>query len=199
VLLALVTGTMRDYLAAHADLPDRAIRTTCPVNVRAEGDDGTQGNHLTTMWVDLPVHVGDPVERLAAVHASSTAAKRALPRSRADWDSLADLGDLLLPGIVSAAMAFAGTKAFDLFPPTQNLTVSTLAGPRQPLYLATRRIVNVFLRGIVCPPIHLFFAAITYDQHIDVSVTTLRELCPDPQALVDGLTVELDRLVAALP
>jgi WS/DGAT/MGAT family acyltransferase len=199
VLLALVAGTMRDYLAAHADLPDKPIRTTCPVNVRTAGDDGMPGNHLTTMWVDLPVHLDDPVERLAAVHASSTAAKAALPQSRADWESLADVGDLLLPGIVTAAMAFAGSKAFGLFPPTQNLTVSTLAGPRQPLYLATRRIVNVFLRGIVCPPVHLFFAAITYDQHVDISVTTVRQLCPDPQTLVDGLRAELDLLLGAVP
>jgi WS/DGAT/MGAT family acyltransferase len=199
VLLALVTGTMRHYLAAHADLPDKPIRTTCPVNVRTAGDDGKQGNHLTTMWVDLPVHLDDPVERLAAVHASSTAAKQTLPQSRADWESLADVGDLLLPGIVTAAMAFAGSKAFGLFPPTQNLTVSTLAGPRQPLYLATRRIVNVFLRGIVCPPVHLFFAAITYDQHVDISVTTVRQLCPDPQTLVDGLRAELDLLLGAVP
>jgi WS/DGAT/MGAT family acyltransferase len=198
VLLALVTGAMRDYLAAHSDLPDRPIRTTCPVNVRGAGDDDRAGNHLTTMWVDLPVHLTDPVERLAAVHVSSAAAKQSLPRSRSDWEALADVGDLLLPGIVSAAMAFAGTRAFGLFPPTQNLTVSTLAGPRQPLYLTTRRIENVFLRGNVCPPVHLFFAAITYDQHVDVSVTTVRQLCPDPQDLVDGLKVELDRLLAAL-
>ncbi|MFP5347024.1 MAG: wax ester/triacylglycerol synthase domain-containing protein [Actinomycetes bacterium] len=199
VLLALVAGTMRDYLAARGDLPDKPIRTTCPVNVRAAGDDGMQGNHITTMWVDLPVHLDDARERLAAVHASSTAAKEDLPRSRADWESLADVGDLLLPGIVTAAMAFATTKAFGLFPPTQNLTVSTLAGPRQPLYLATRRIVNVFLRGIICPPVHLFFGAVTYEQHVDVSVTTVRQLCPDPQALVDGLRTELDRLLVAVP
>ncbi|MEO7132122.1 MAG: wax ester/triacylglycerol synthase family O-acyltransferase [Dermatophilaceae bacterium] len=199
VLLALVTGTMRDYLAAHGDLPDKAIRTTCPVNVRAVGDDSMQGNHLTTMWVDLPVHLGNPVERLAAVHASSAAAKQALPQSRADWDSLADVGDLLLPGVVSAAMAFAGTKAFGLLPPTQNLTVSTLAGPRQPLYLATRQIGNIFLRGIICPPVHLFFAAITYNQHVDITVTTVHQLCPDPQALVDGLKTALDQLLVAVP
>ena len=198
VLLALVTGTMRDYLAANGDLPDTAIRTSCPVNVRDPGDDGKAGNHLTTMWVDLPVHLGDPVERLAAIHASSTAAKASLPQSRSDWDALADVGDLLMPGVVSAAMAFAGTKAFGFLPLAQNLTVSTLAGPRQPMYLATRQIVNIFLRGIVCPPLHLFFAAITYDQHVDVSVTTVRQLCPDPQALVDGLQTELDRLLAAL-
>ncbi len=199
VLLELVTGSMRDYLAAREDLPDRAIRTTCPVNVRASGDRAAPGNHITTMWVDLPVHLSDPVERLAAVQASSAAAKESLPQSQADWDSLADLGDLLLPGIVTAAMAFAGTKAFGLFPPTQNLTVSTLAGSRQPLYLGTSRLTNVFLRGIVCPPIHLFFTAITYDQDVNVSVTTVRQLCPDPQALADGMRVELDRLLAAVP
>ena len=198
VLLSLVTGAMRAYLSARDDLPDKPIRTTCPVNIRAPGNDGSYGNHLTTMWVDLPVHLDEPVERLAAVHASSAAAKKALPRSRADWDSLADVGDLLLPGVVSAAMAFAGTRAFGLFPPTQNLTVSTLAGPREPLYLTTRRITNVFLRGVVCPPIHLFFAAITYDQDVHVTVTTVRELCPDPEALVDGMRVELDRLLSAL-
>lgn len=199
VLLALVAGSMRDYLAAHDDLPDKPIRTTCPVNIRTTGEDGSQGNHITTMWVELPVHLDDPVERLAAVHASSTAAKQALPQSRADWETLADVGDLLLPGIVTAAMAFAGTKAFSLFPPTQNLTVSTLAGPRQPLYLTTRRIVNIFIRGIISPPIHLFFAAVTYGQHVDISITTVRELCPDPQALADGLQAELDRLLAAAP
>ncbi|WP_347350875.1 wax ester/triacylglycerol synthase family O-acyltransferase [Intrasporangium sp.] len=197
VLLALVTGAMRDYLAARDDLPARSIRTTCPVNVRTSGEQGTQGNHITTMWVDLPVHLAEPVERLAAVRASSAAAKAALPQSQADWDALADVGDLLLPGIVTAAMAFAGTKAFTLFPPTQNLTVSSLAGPREPTYLATSRVANIFLRGIVCPPIHLFVAAITNGQHVDVSVTTVRQLCPDPQALVDGMRVELDRLLAA--
>lgn len=72
------------------------------------------------------MHLADPVERLAAVHASSVVAKQALPRSQAEWEALADVGDLLLPGIVSAAMAFAGTKAFGLLPPTQNRTVSTL-------------------------------------------------------------------------
>ncbi|MDN5797838.1 MAG: wax ester/triacylglycerol synthase family O-acyltransferase [Intrasporangium sp.] len=198
VLLALVTGAMRDYLAAQGDLPDGPIRTTCPVNVRTGGG-GAQGNHITTMWVELPVHLGDPIDRLAAVRTSSAAAKEDLPRSTAEWESLADIGDLLLPGIVTAAMAFAGTKAFGLFPPTQNLTVSTLAGPRQPLYLATRRITNTFLRGIICPPIHLFIAAITYDQDVNVTITTVRQLCPNPQALADGLRVELDRLLAAVP
>ena len=35
VLLALVTGTLRDYLAAHDELPTGPIRTTSPAQVPA--------------------------------------------------------------------------------------------------------------------------------------------------------------------
>ena len=198
ILFALVTGALRDYLAAIGELPEVPLRTTCPVNTRVATDRTGQGNHITTMWIDLPVHLSDPAERLRAVSASAEAAKAALPETEASWDALADVGDLLLPGVVAAAMAFAGTRAFGMFPPTQNLTVSTLVGSAQPLYLATRQITHMYARTIICPPINLFVQTLTYNGKVDVSITTLEQVCPDPQALADGLRAELDRLLASL-
>ena len=139
-----------------------------------------EGNHITTIWVDLPVHLSDPAQRLLAVSASATAAKDALPESRASWQNLADVGDLLLPGVVSATMAFAGTPVFGLLPPTQNLTVSTVVGPPERLYLATRQLTHMYARMIICPPIHLFVQALTYDGKIDFSITTPRATMPRP-------------------
>ena len=199
ILFALVTGALRDYLTDHDDLPDRPLRTTCPASIRVPGMPAGEGNHITTIWVDLPVHLPDPAQRLLAVSASATAAKDALPESRASWQNLADVGDLLLPGVVSATMAFAGTPVFGLLPPTQNLTVSTVVGPPERLYLATRQLTHMYARMIICPPIHLFVQALTYDGKIDFSITTLEQLCPDPQALANGLRVELDRLIAIVP
>ena len=196
ILFALVTGSLREYLIAHHDLPEVPLRATCPVNIRRPGGQAGHGNHVTTIWIDLPVHLSQPAERLLAVSASATAAKASLPESKASWQTLADVGDLMLPGVVSAAMAFAGTPAFTLLPPTQNLTVSTLAGSAEPLYLATRRITHMYARMIICPPIHLFFQALTYAGSIDFSITTVEQLCPDPQRLADGLRTELDRLIA---
>lgn len=196
ILLTLVTGTLREYLAATDDLPAGPLRTTCPVNLRPPTDQRAHGNHITTMWIDLPVHLADPAERLRAVSANATAAKAALPETRASWQALADLEDLLLPGVVSAAMAFAGTRVFGLLPPTQNLTVSTVPASTEPLYLATRRITHMYARMITCPPIHLFFQALTYAGAIDFSITTVRQLCPDPQPLADGLRAALDELTA---
>ncbi len=196
ILLALVTGSLRDYLAAHEDLPDGPIRTTSPVHVPATDGNAGNGNHFTTVWIDLPVHLPDAMERLVAVSASATAAKRSLRQSQDSWDALADVGDLLLPGVVAAAMAFAGTRAFGLFPPTQNLTTSTVIGSREVRYLATRRITHMYARTIVCPPVHLFMCSYTYAGTIDFSVTTIEELCPDPEALAAGLQTELDRLLS---
>ena len=196
ILFALVTGTMREYLAAHDDLPEGPLRATCPASIRVPGEQAAQGNHITTIWIDLPIHLTDPAERLLAVSANATAAKASLPESQASWEALSDVGDLLLPGVVSAVMAFAGTRSFGALPPTQNLTVSTLIGSAEPLYLATRRFTRMYVRTIICPPIHLFFQALTYAGSIDFSITTVHELCPDPKPLADGLRAELDRLVA---
>ncbi len=197
VLLALVTGSLRDYLAAHQELPDAPLRTTLPVNLRATDPGSRPSNDFTTMWVDLPVHLKDPVERLRTVSANANGAKKSLRESQAYWDALADVGDLLLPGVLTAVVGFAGSRAFSVIPPTQNLTMSTVVGSSEPLYVGTRKISHLYARTIICPPIHLFFSSVTYDGKVDFSITTVEQLCPDPERLGDGLRAELDRLLEA--
>jgi WS/DGAT/MGAT family acyltransferase len=196
ILLALVTGALRGYLAAHDELPTKPLRTTCPVNVRTSTDKAAQGVHITTTWIDLPVHLRDPGERLLTVSANATAAKDSLRQSRVFWGALEDVGDLVLPGVVGAALAFAGSGVLEVLPPTQNLTVSTVVSSGRPIYLATRKITHMFARTIVCPPINLFVSSVTYNGSVDFSITSVAQLCPDPETLADGLHAELDRLLA---
>ncbi len=193
VVLAMVTGALRRYLSAHDELPDEPLLTTCPVSVRKDGHSG--GNAFTTIWVELPVHVEDPLERLRTVHASASRSKAGVRTSRRSWDVLADVGDLLLPGMVSAAMTFAGSKTFTRLPPTLNLSVSTMRSASQPYYLGRRRVEHMYARTIVCPPVHLFVHAITYAGSAELGVLSLRELLPDPDAFADGLRAELDVLL----
>ncbi|MBW3085300.1 putative diacylglycerol O-acyltransferase [Austwickia sp. TVS 96-490-7B] len=199
VVLALVAGALRTELARHGELPDEPLVTTCPVNVRAKPgreSSGVEGNTFTAIWVEVPVHLPDPGDRLAAVHAGSTRAKGQLGRSRASWDLLSDVGDLFVPGVVSAAMEFAGSRAFQVFPPTQNLSVSTMPGPRTPLYLGERKVENLYARTVICPPIHLFIHAITYADAVEMGVLSVAEILPDPEVVTAGLRRELDALVA---
>lgn len=196
VLLALVTGTLRRYLSGRGELPNEPLHTTCPVNVRIGGETDGSGNQITTMWVELPVHLADPAERLAYIHASTTASKAALETSRASWDVIATVGDMFLPRVVSAAMAFAQTPVFELFPPTLNLTVSTMPGSPVPLYLGGRKVENMYARAIIHSPVHLFFHSITYNGSVEFGVTTVKEVVPDVHALTTGLRAELDDLLA---
>ncbi|WP_162873050.1 wax ester/triacylglycerol synthase family O-acyltransferase [Austwickia chelonae] len=198
VILAVVSGALRAYLAEFDEVPDRPLVTTCPVSVRTrrEGDgDRSGGNAFTAIWVDLPVHLADPVERLAAVHARSSQAKSGLPRSRASWDVLSDVGDLLLPGVVSAAMAFAGSRPFHLIPPTQNLSVSTMRGSADPLYFCGRKVEHLYARTIICPPVYLFIHAISYDGKLEIGILSARELLPDPDAVAHHMRTELEALL----
>ncbi|HYO86081.1 MAG TPA: wax ester/triacylglycerol synthase domain-containing protein [Dermatophilaceae bacterium] len=194
ILLTLVTGALRGYLAGRDDLPDRPLWTTCPVNLRSEDDHDVtdEGNNFTTMWVELPVHLDDPAQRLRAVQSSSAAAKKNLGTAQASWDALANVGDLLLPGVVHAAMVFAGTPVFEYIPPTLNLTVSTMRGPSRDAYFAGRRIENYYGRMIICPPVHLFIHSVTYNGLVEFGVTSVKELVPDPEVIAEGLRTELE-------
>ena len=45
-----------------------ALRTLVPVSVRGETGNGVYDNQVSAIFLDLPVHIEDPLERLAAVH-----------------------------------------------------------------------------------------------------------------------------------
>ena len=74
--------------------------------------------------------------------------------------------------------------------------MSSVLGSGKPIYLATRKITQMFARTIICPPINLFISSVTYNGSIDFSITTVAQLCPDPKRLAAGLRAELDELLA---
>lgn len=202
VILSMLAGALRRYLEPFGEIPDRPLVTTCPVNVRRDpGRESSDpsGNAFTAIWIELPVHLDDPVARLAFVHAGSSRAKGRLRHSRASWDLLSDVGDLLLPSVVSAAMEFAGSRPFQWFPPTLNLSTSTMRGSATPLYLCGRKVEHIYARTIICPPVHLFVHAITYNGKVDMGVLSVRQIMPDPERLTAGLRAELELLLAHRP
>ena len=75
-VLAAVAGMLRTYLGEAgtdlgASVPSRSSRSPC---ARA-GEDAELGNRISTVFVDLPVEVDDPAERIAAVAEITRAVK----------------------------------------------------------------------------------------------------------------------------
>ena len=74
VVLALVSGAMREYLKEHGELPDKSLVSQVPVSTRSEGDNAV-GNQVCTMTVVLATDIADPAERIKAIYADSQGAK----------------------------------------------------------------------------------------------------------------------------
>ncbi len=68
VLLAMATGALRDYLVGRGDAVDGLnIRAIVPVNLRPPGEGHTLGNRFGLVFLDLPIGLDHPLERLYEV------------------------------------------------------------------------------------------------------------------------------------
>jgi diacylglycerol O-acyltransferase len=74
VVLALVSGAMREYLKQHDELPDKSLVSQVPVSTRSDADSAV-GNQVSAMTVVLASDVADPAERIKAIFAYTQGAK----------------------------------------------------------------------------------------------------------------------------
>jgi diacylglycerol O-acyltransferase / wax synthase len=184
-LLAVVAGMMRSYLAGLAIEADPVALV--PVSVRREDERGEMGNRISTVFVDLPVHVNDPVERLRLVAATMAELK----------DSAAVRAGAMIvgatgwaPPAISSVMvrAMGGVRAC-------NLVVSNIPGPQQPFYLAGSRLREIFPVVPLNPPNQgLSVGILSYDGGVFFGLLADAELDPP----VDHAAAMLEAALAEL-
>ena len=75
VALAIIGGALRTYLGDIGELPGSSMRAMTPVSVRTEAEKADLGNQVSAMMVSLATDIADPIERLAAVHRSTSSSK----------------------------------------------------------------------------------------------------------------------------
>ncbi|HEX2016154.1 MAG TPA: wax ester/triacylglycerol synthase family O-acyltransferase [Solirubrobacteraceae bacterium] len=186
-LLAIVAGALDRYLQAAGQVPDHPAVALVPVSVRQPGEQG--GNHISTVLVDLPLGVSDPIERLEAVNATMRALK----------DSAAVRAGALLvgatgwaPPLVSSMLArtLSGVRAF-------NLVVSNVPGPQQPFYLNGARLLEAYPVVPLNPSNQgLSVGMLSYDGAVRFGLLADRDLDPPLAAAAQALTEAIEELVA---
>lgn len=134
VLIAATSGALRQYLLeAGADPQRLQMRAIVPVDLRAPERALELGNAFGLTYLDLPVGVADPLERLARVKAGMDAIKRS-PEALVFLNILALFGQTPKP---------VEDIASDLFSSKGTLSLTNVVGPQQPLYLAGSRIAQL--------------------------------------------------------
>jgi diacylglycerol O-acyltransferase len=192
VVLAAISGGYRALLLARGEQPGpHMVRSLVPVSVRAPGEEDLYDNRVSALLADLPVHIADPVERLAAVRAELLALK---------MSNEAMLGVALTSLGRYTPFPFASwlvRLGFEL-PQRDIVTVTTnVPGPRQPLYGMGRRIVEIIPYVPIATTMRTGVSIFTYCDHVTFGITGDFAASPDLDVLARGIEDSLAEMLKA--
>ena len=194
VVLAVGAGGIRRYLLRAGRPIEAPFVGSVPASTRQEGERPAWGNHLAVIYVNMPVDVADPVERLLAARAYANAAKADLERTLGsrleNWIEFLPVRALKVIGGLMMTAVKAGKVS-------QNLIISNVPGPRERLYIDGAEVETFFSMGPLSEGVGLNITAWSYVDEMHVCLLACRELVPDLWDLTDDLLAAFDELLAA--
>jgi diacylglycerol O-acyltransferase len=180
VVLAVSAGGLRRLLEARGDdLPDRGLRAMVPVNLRDAQDGDTLGNHVSSLFVHLPVSEPDPVRRyLVTAGETAELKEHGEARTGAELLELAGLAPPLLHSVL--ARSAMGRRLF-------NLTVTNVPGPQVPLYAFGARLQQVLPLVPLAADHALGIAVVSYCGSVFFGLSGDARAVPDLDVLRDAI------------
>jgi diacylglycerol O-acyltransferase len=161
VVLAMVTGALRTYLQAGDELPEIPLVSVVPVSVTPDVAELKGSNKVSSMFVQLPTHLDDPLERLQIIHEGTKGAKEEHKALGASM--LQNWAEHASPNVfAAAARLYTGMRLADRHRPVANLVVSNVPGPDFPLYLGGSQMLGMFPLGPVMDGMGLNITIMSY-------------------------------------
>ena len=195
VVLATCAGALRHYLADRGCVPDAPLLAGVPVSLREAGntDMNTQASMVR---IGLATTTADPLQRLAAIRESSSAAKALMASMKSVMPT--DFPSLGAPWLISGIAALYGrSRLANRIPPVANVAISNVPGPKFPLYLAGAKMLTYYPVSIASHGIALNITVQSYNGSLDYGLTACRRALPDVPELAElmrGAHQELLRL-----
>ena len=186
VLLSCVAGALRGYLVDKGDETEGVnLRALVPVNLRPIEKAYKLGNQFGLVFLDLPIGLENPVERLYAVRANMNALK-------GSYQPVLALGLLAAMGSGPKALQDVLLEAL-----ARNATgvMTNVPGPQQPLYLAGAPIRSLMFWVPQSGNIGMGVSIISYHGAVQFGVITDEGLCPDPDRIAERFAAEFEKLV----
>jgi WS/DGAT/MGAT family acyltransferase len=178
VLLAATAGGLRALLESRGEPVDATtVRIYVPLSLRRHLRGPQQGNLIAQMAVPLRLGETDPGRRLTAVAAETRQRKARLRTS---------LSDLLIGGALGRRLMLLAVMRQRV-----NATSASIPGPKQPLYLAGARVLNVspLLPLVANEPLGV--GALSYAGALTIGIVADRDAFPDLDVLAAAMRDEL--------
>jgi len=143
------------------------------------------GNRFGLVFVELPVGIHHPLERLYAVHG-------AMQRLKGSHQALAVLGLMSFIGNLPSPVEEPATA---LFSAKASLVASNVPGPREPLSFRGVPASQVLFWVPQSGSIGIGVSMLSYNGRVQFGVIADKQLIPKPATLTAQMASEFDRLV----
>jgi diacylglycerol O-acyltransferase len=186
VLLSTAAGALRDYLERNGDATAGVeLRAVVPVNLRPVEKASELGNQFGLVFVELPVGVEDPLERLELVRSRMAALKgSSQPIVAFVLLSAVGMGPKILQDQIGALIGRNATAV-----------MTNVPGPQKPLYFAGAEIDEIDFWVPQSGGIGMGLSILTYNGKVQFGLITDQGLVPDPVNVINKFAEEFEKLV----
>ena len=185
VLLSCVAGAIGDYLRHKGDDPTgKEIRAMVPVNLRPMDKAYQLGNRFGLVPLVLPIGIDNPAERMYAVRSR-------MHELKGSFQPIMAFGLLSVAGLLIKPVQHA---MLGLFAKKATAVMTNVPGPQVPLKFCGSTVDKVMFWVPQSGDIGMGVSILTYAGKVQFGLITDAGLCPDPQAIVDRLGPEFDKL-----
>ena len=193
VVLALASGVVRQFLLDRGELPASSLIALVPSSVHDQTD-GYARNKVSGMFTRLQTQIADPVQRLIAVAEANAIAKEQSSAISATLlrDSFELFGSAAM-GVAKRVYGFVTRLR-----PMYNVIVSNVPGPRATTYFMGARVTAGYPFGPVLLGAGLNITVWTVNGRLYFGLISSAELVPELTSVADGLSSNLDQLLAEI-
>ena len=194
VILAVISGGLRELLLGRGVAVDRlTVRTLVPVSIRQEAERGVYNNRVSAMFAELPVGIGDPLDRLAAVRRQMEALKQS--HQTFAGERVTALGETA-PFMAIAGAERAAMRVLRRIPQHSINTVTTnVPGPQYPLYLAGRQMLEYLPFVPIAQGVRVGVAIVSYNGQVAFGITGDYDTAADIEVVAQGISDGVAELV----
>ena len=186
VLLSCVAGAIGRYLHSRGDDPTRKeIRAMVPVNLRPVEKAWQLGNRFGLAPLVLPIGIPNPVERVYAVH-------RRMDELKGSYQPLLAFAVLSVSGLFIKPVQDA---VLGMFAKKATAVMTNVPGPAVPLKFCGSTLRQNMFWVPASGDIGVGVSILSYGGGVQFGLITDQQLCPEPQAIIDGFEPEFEQLL----
>ncbi|OBI71249.1 wax ester/triacylglycerol synthase family O-acyltransferase [Mycobacterium sp. E740] len=194
VVMALVAGVLRKFLADRGALPENSLVAMVPVSVHDKSDRPGR-NQVSGMFSRLETHIEDPAARLKSIAEANSVAKQ--HSSAIGATLLQDWTQFAAPAVFGVAMRVYAASRLSGARPVHNLVVSNVPGPQMPLYYLGGEVKAMYPLGPIFHGSGLNITVMSLTGSLNVGIVSCPELVPDLWDMADDFSAALEELLAA--